>query len=232
MEPLPFFLTHYGVSLRSPSCVMCESLSKEIWQGLCKEKEIKLRWGKHINLVKLNADPHLLSPCSSALLLFPFPTQIMCSAHSEKSANFRPRFSLAYTGSYGGAELCATPPLAAPPPLSLPLSLFLCLSPTHTYRKLLTHIYFQLFFLSPCVTLRCLMDAGLWCKWVLSFRLTGMEHIDCVTNRKRRSGVEDKHTITQITRKKQRERNASIECMELMDNVSPLWCWQAGRVVL
>lgn len=94
-----FFLTHYGVSLRSPSCVMCESLSKEIWQGLCKEKEIKLRWGKHINLVKLNADPHLLSPCSSALLLFPFPTQIMCSAHSEKSANFRPRLSLVYTGS-------------------------------------------------------------------------------------------------------------------------------------
>lgn len=38
-----FFLTLRGVSFRSPSSVMCESLSKEIWQGPCKEKEIKPR---------------------------------------------------------------------------------------------------------------------------------------------------------------------------------------------
>lgn len=57
-----------------------------------------------------------------------------------------------------------------------------------------------------------------------------MEHIDYVTKRKKRTEVEDKQTVTQITRKGQRERNASIECVELMDNVSPLWYWQAGRV--
>lgn len=38
-----FFLTLCGMSFRSPSSVMCVSLSKEIWQGPCKEKEIKPR---------------------------------------------------------------------------------------------------------------------------------------------------------------------------------------------
>lgn len=51
--------------------------------------------------------------------------------------------------------------------------------------------------------------------------------------REERSGAKDRYTITQITREKKRgKRNASIESVELMDNVSPLWCWKAGRMYL
>lgn len=37
------FFLHSNVSFSSPSSIMCVSLSKEIWQGPCKEKEIKPR---------------------------------------------------------------------------------------------------------------------------------------------------------------------------------------------
>lgn len=79
------------------SCVL--ACPKRFDKGLAIRREWNPeRWGKHINLVKLNADPHLL-PTPHPSLFSPFPTQIMCSAHSEKSANFSPGLALAYRGS-------------------------------------------------------------------------------------------------------------------------------------
>ncbi len=62
-----------------------------------------------------------------------------------------------------------------------------------------------------------------------------MEHIDCVTEREREREKEwgERQTYNHTNYKeKEREKNASIERVELMDNVSPLWCWQAGRMYL
>lgn len=59
-----------------------------------------------------------------------------------------------------------------------------------------------------------------------------MEHIDYVTDRVGRSEVKDKHTITQITVKSKGKGNAWVGCVELMGNVSPLWCCQAGWMYL
>lgn len=47
------------------------------------------------------------------------------------------------------------------------------------------------------------------------------------------SGAKDKQSDNYTEKKNARgKRNASLERVELMDNVSPLWCWQAGRMHL
>ena len=60
-----------------------------------------------------------------------------------------------------------------------------------------------------------------------------MEHIDCVSGRER-EGVGRKTNVKshKLQGKEREKRNASVERVELMDNVSPLWCREAGRVYL
>lgn len=133
------FLPLCRVPFRYPSSIMCvrEPVQRDLTRALQGERNKNPeRWGKHINLVKLNADPH---PSLRALpiLLFPFPTQIMCSAHSEKSANFRPLLSLAYQRLLGWCRALCNSSISHPPPLSPPLSLslvlYLTVSPCNTH---------------------------------------------------------------------------------------------------
>lgn len=59
-----------------------------------------------------------------------------------------------------------------------------------------------------------------------------MERIDYVTERVWEWGERQTYNPTNYKEKKRKKRAGCSESVELMDNVSPLWCWKAGRMSL